>query len=89
MELLLAGFLLAQQQPPCGPTGLMEKRIHDEYGESIVGAGMVDGGVLFTLANPQTGTFTVLLRRPDGKTCFLMNGTGFTAVEPTKPGKDL
>jgi hypothetical protein len=88
MKAILAALLLAQQ-PPCGPTGMVEKRIHDQYGESIVGAGVVDGGVLFTLANPQTGTFTVLLRRKDGMTCVLMGGTGYATQDPIKPGTDL
>jgi hypothetical protein len=77
------------QQGPCGPTGAVEKRIHDQYGETIVGAGMVAGGILFTLANPDTGTFTVLIRRPDKMTCIVMSGTGWASVEPQKPGTNL
>jgi len=77
------------QQPPCGPTGTVEKRIHDQYGETIVGAGVVAGGILFTLANPDTQTFTILLRRPDGMTCVLMGGTGYAMQDPIKAGVDL
>jgi hypothetical protein len=88
MNAILAALFLAQQSP-CGPTGQVEKRIHDQYGESIVGAGITPGGILFTLANPETGTFTILLRRPDGMTCVLMGGTGWASQEPTKPGKSL
>ena len=88
MNLILAAFLLAQQQP-CGPTGMVEKRIHDQYGESIVGAGIVPGGILFTLANPDTGTFTILLRRPAGQPCVMMGGTGYATTEAVKPGTDI
>jgi hypothetical protein len=88
MNAILAALLLAQQSP-CGPTGIVEKRIHDQYGESIVGAGIVAGGILFTLTNPQTQTFTILLRRPDGQTCVLMGGTGYATAEPEIPGKPL
>jgi hypothetical protein len=77
------------QQSPCGPTGAVEKRIHDQYGETIVGAGVVAGGILFTLANPISGSFTILLRRPDGQTCVLMGGTGYATLESIKPGTDL
>ena len=83
----LAAALLIQAQP-CGPTGIVEKRIAKEYGESIVGAGITPGGILFTLTNPDTGTFTILLRRPDGMTCVLMGGTGYTAQEAVKAGDD-
>ena len=88
MNAILAAFLLAQQQP-CGPTGMVEKRIADQYGESIVGAGITPGGVLFTTANPDTGSFTVMLRRPDGQTCVLIGGTGYATMQAVKPGDDL
>jgi hypothetical protein len=77
------------QQPPCGPTGTVEKRIKDQYGESLIGAGIVAGGILFTTMNPTTQTFTVFLRRPDGQTCVLMGGTGWAVQDAEKPGKNL
>lgn len=88
MQAILAALFLAQQNP-CGPTGLVEKRIAQQYGESVIGAGIVAGGILFTLANPETGTFTILLRRPDGQTCVLMGGTGWASTDAAKPGVDL
>jgi hypothetical protein len=87
--LCLAPVAASAQQAPCGPTGAVGKRIHDQYGETIVGAGVVAGGILFTLANPDTGTFTVLIRRPDKMTCIVMSGTGWASVEPQKPGTNL
>jgi hypothetical protein len=77
------------QQPPCGPTGTVEKRIKDQYGESLIGAGIVAGGILFTTMNPTTQTFTVFLRRHDGQTCVLMGGTGWAVQDAEKPGKNL
>lgn len=88
MKAILAALLLAQQTP-CGPTGMVEKRIHKQYGESIVGAGIVPGGLMFITSNPDTGTFTVMLRRPDGQTCVLMGGTGYATQDQVKPGADL
>jgi len=87
MNAILAAFILAQQ--PCGPTGQVEKRIADQYGESIVGAGVVAGGVMFLTTNPETGTFTIMLRRPDGLTCVLMGGTGYATQDAIKKGTDL
>lgn len=89
MTPILAAFLLAQAQQPCGPTGLVEKRIHDQFGETVVGAGMAPGGVIFITSNPVTQTYTILLRRPDGMTCVLMGGTGYAAADAEKPGKPL
>lgn len=87
MTPILIALLLAQQTP-CGPTGQVEKRIKDEYGESIVGAGITRGGILFTLVNPDTKTFTILLRRPDGMTCVMMGGTGYATQDAVIPGSD-
>jgi hypothetical protein len=88
MNAILAALLLAQQTA-CGPTGQVEKRIHTDYGESIVGAGVVNGGVMFLTSNPTTGTFTIMLRRQDGMTCVLMGGNGYATLESIKPGTDL
>lgn len=85
---LTASAALAQESP-CGPTGKVEDRIAKEYGESLIGAGIVAGGVLFTTTNPTTGTFTVMLRRKDGVTCVLMGGTGYAIQDPTIPGVKL
>ena len=89
MNAILVALLLAQAQQPCGPTGLVEKRIHDQYGESIVGAGVVaDGSVMFLTTNPESGTFTIM-RRKDGLTCVLMGGTGYTTLEALQKGTNL
>ncbi len=87
--LCLAPVASSAQQAPCGPTGAVEKRIHDQYGETIAGAGMSQGNAVFTLVNPTTGTWTILMRRPDGMTCVLMGGTGYAMQDPIKPGTDL
>ncbi len=85
MTPILAALLLAQTQP-CGPTGMVERRIHDQFGESIVGAGVVEGGVMFLTTNPETQTFTIMFRRKDGQTCVLMGGTGYATAEAVKKG---
>ena len=88
MKTILAALLLAQQTT-CGPTGQVEKRIHDQYGESVVGAGVTPGGIMFFTNNPESGTWTIMLRRPDGQTCVLMGGTGYATVEAVKQGQEI
>jgi hypothetical protein len=85
MQAILAALLLAQAQP-CGPTGMVEKRIHDQFGESIVGAGVVEGGTMFITTNETTGTFTIMFRRKDGMTCVVAGGTGYATTEAVKKG---
>jgi hypothetical protein len=78
---ILTAFMLAQAQP-CGPTGSVERRIHTQYGETIVGAGVVqaNGGYLFITANPATGTWTAMLRR-NGQTCVMTSGSGWASQD--------
>lgn len=85
---LMASPAIAQS--PCGPTGQVEKRIHDEYGESLIGAGVAQqgGGIVFILANPVTGTFSVLVRK-GGMTCLMTGGTGYAIQDPPIPGVKL
>lgn len=79
----------AQEAQPCGPRDQVEKRIWKQYGESVLGAGITPGGILYLTANLKTGTFTILLRRPDGMACVLMGGNGFAQGEPRTPGVGL
>jgi hypothetical protein len=88
MQAILAALLLAQQSP-CGPTGMVEKRIVAQYGESIVGAGVVPGGILFITSNPDSGSFTIMLRKPDGTTCVLLGGKGYATQDSVKQGLPL
>jgi hypothetical protein len=88
MEIILAAILLAQQ-PPCGPTGVLEQQLLTKYGEQVVAAGITPAGKMFTLANPATGSFSVIVRRPDGLTCLVIGGDGFTTIDAIKPGTDL
>lgn len=90
-ELIAASIILtaspATAQTACGPTGQVEKSITDKYGESLIGAGVLQqgGGLMFILSNPSTGTFTVLVRK-QGMTCIVMGGQGYAIQDPPIPG---
>lgn len=88
MEIILAAVLLVQQ-PPCRPTGVLERELSTKYGETIVAAGVTPAGKMYTLANPTSGSFSVIIRRPDGLTCLVIGGDGFTTIEAIKPGTSL
>jgi hypothetical protein len=87
MDIILAAFLLAQQ-PACKPTGVLERELTTKYGETIVAAGITPAGKMFTLANPASGSFSVIIIRPNGMTCLVIGGDGFTTIEAIKPGSD-
>jgi hypothetical protein len=86
LAVLTASPALAQQQQPCGPTAQMEKYLIEKYGESPVGMGLgPDGAVLVVIANPITGTFTILVRKPGHITCIIVGGNGYAVIPPSVP----
>jgi len=90
---LAAGVVAAQTAPgvpglPCAPTALMNEQLRGKYGEAVVSAGVSQGGLVYVTANAETGTFTVLLQRPDGISCILVAGRGWASKEPVRPGQD-
>lgn len=94
---LLLGFMYyvatparSQDARPCLPKLEMDKKLWNQFGESPIGAGLADsGGILYLTTNPKTGSFTVLIRRPDGITCMMTGGRGWADIESLIPGRDL
>lgn len=73
----------APQGPPCAPSTAVDKTLQEQYGETITGAGVADGsGYAYLTTNPKTGTFTILVRRPDGQSCILIGGKGWALADP-------
>lgn len=87
---LIARPASSQEVMPCGPTGPFEESMRRQYGEVPVGAGITMQGLpLLILANPETGSFTVTMRKPGRITCIINAGKGWTAIEPPTKGTDL
>lgn len=77
-------------QNPCGPTATIEARLKEQYGETPAQVGITESDVpLVIYANPQTGTFTITIRREGGQSCFMVGGSSWTALEQDKPGIGL
>jgi hypothetical protein len=87
---LAALLILAQaSQMQCGPRAAIEGYVHRQLNQSPVGAGIVESGTVYVLTNPLTGTFTILLRKPDGTVCFIAAGKGWASMVPETPGHGL
>ena len=78
---LVATFFVprAQAQMVCfDATGIIN--FHKQYGEEEVARGSIgsDGHKMLLLANPETGTWTmILVRVPDGLLCPIASGNDF------------
>ncbi len=92
IALACASPALAQSQ--CGPREAVIAALTAQYGESVIGRGLIANQQGQTVAamevwvNPTSGSFTVLLSRPDGTACFAASGGSYEAVKAAAPGID-
>ena len=80
----------APTQTPCGPTKQMTAMLKTNFGETPAIAGMANGNTpVLIFTNPNTGTFSITIRRPGGVTCIMTAGESWTAVDQGKEGTNL
>jgi hypothetical protein len=73
--LLMAGTAQAEQIPCMGAPDLIA-HLSERYGEGVLAAAMGQGDVrMIVMVNDETGSWTVLAVRPDGKACAVAAGT--------------
>jgi hypothetical protein len=66
----------------CGPKQMVTEQLGDRYGEVTFASGVVvDNSVKF-FGNPQTGTWSMVVIRPDGLACVIATGEGLEVVKP-------
>jgi len=60
----------------CGDRNAIVQRLENNYGEARTGAGLSDGNssMIEIFASEETGTWTILLTRPDGQSCLVAAG---------------
>jgi|TARA_R110000824_G_scaffold308833_3_gene496257 hypothetical protein len=90
----LAAFLMpvaqAQQSPVvCQPHGAVKAKLLRQYGEILVARGLAGGTALLEIYASRSGSFTVLLTRPEmrGLTCIQGAGQDFALTGNKYPPK--
>lgn len=81
----------AQTRSACAERGQVIERLAEKYGETLQSMGLhQNNGVVEVYASEDTGTWTILVTRPDGMACLLAAGQLWEGdAEPLdKPGKD-
>ena len=64
-------------------------RLQGEYGESVIGRGvMPNGAVVVIFANPDTGTWTLVVVTPDGCSQSPADGSAWVSFVPEPAGTD-
>lgn len=76
----------AQGGATCAERGAVIEQLRKGYGEHRQSLGLQpNGGVIETFANPETGSWTIIVSLPSGLSCMLAAGEAFEAVEGEAP----
>ena len=93
MRAALALWLMASAAPAqsvCGPIDKLAGSLSSKYGELPGPLGIVQSMLMRVYVNKTTGTFTILIVRPDGMACVSIAGEGWQPGDaPDKPEKSL
>ena len=86
LRLALALLATPAAAQTCLPLPAVIETLTDQWGEAPVGQGLSTGGAIVTVwTNPETGTWTITVTRPDGATCLIGAGTDFATLAPVRP----
>jgi len=91
LALLLAPALPAQAQSACGPHSSFSAQLADTYRETRRGGGLAGPTAFFEVwASSATGTWTILMVRPNGLACIMAQGDGWRDADdvPLERGDD-
>jgi len=67
----------------CGQRDAVVERLRTGYGEERTGAGLNSSrGIIEVYASQRTGTWTILLTLPDGRSCLIAAGESWQAGPP-------
>ncbi len=64
----------AQAQSICGERRALVATLEKTYSETPVSVGLASNGAIIEIFASPTGTFTIILTRPDGLTCVMASG---------------
>lgn len=86
----LCGCAPAAAQPVCGDRSEITARLASKYGERPAGMGLSHSNTMIELfVSDDTGTWTVLLTTPSGRTCLVSAGEYWQAAPRPVDGGDL
>lgn len=68
------------QPRTCLPHDGVDSKLHDEFGEKVLGRGISKDGTLLEVFLAPAGTFTVIKTSPDGVSCVVDFGEGWQTL---------
>ena len=78
----------AQMQMTCLDREMLIQKLETRYNESLNGAGLQGPkSILEIWSSEDSGSFTILVTKPDGKSCIVASGLNWRTFDsPAKPG---
>lgn len=79
---------MARSEVQCDTRDRVIMVLADQYGETRRGIGLSGNGTVMELfAAEETGTWTITVTLPDGRTCLVASGAGYETVTEDLPAK--
>lgn len=79
----------AETRTACAERKSVVARLADRYGETLQSIGLQsNSAVIEVYASPDTGTWTILMTRPDGISCLIASGDMWQPDVAEAPGTD-
>lgn len=83
---MTAASMAVAAPPVCGDRMVLINTLADRYHEAPKSMGLsADGGVVEVLAS-ESGSWTMLITRPDGVSCLMASGTNWESVKTLVKG---
>jgi hypothetical protein len=77
---------VAAQQMQCAPTEQVYENLQERFGEERVFGGFVHdmSGIVELWGNPESESWTMFVTRPDGISCQITHGSGYSTEKQGK-----
>ena len=72
------------QQLPCGKRDEMVKSLFSQYREQPRGMGLANQTAIIEIFTSKSGSWTILLTKPDGASCIVSAGEAWEDIPPTQ-----
>ena len=76
----LAHAQTVQTPAVCGKRGVIAQKLHQEYAEAPIGAGLASSGYLVEIFASSGGTWTIVITQPGGTACLVASGSNWEGV---------
>src|SRR5262245_47561763 len=80
MAVMAASISVAPAQPPCGDHKELVAHLAEKDQERQYGYGTVGNVAIMEIYVSETGTWTVIMTDPNGKSCIMAAGDGWQAT---------